>query len=148
MGEYIDSKTKILHKCDCQREWMVTPNNVLKGKKCGCVGSGNSEKKYKNRRTILYYLKVDSIYKIGLTIWETNMKAEEQILNVRYGRKVYDGLNIEIIDYEVFEDGSMAFRLEQKILNEFNDKKYKYISDNMNFFPGYTELFSENIFSC
>lgn len=35
LGEYINKKTKILHRCNvCNNEWKTTPNTILNG--CGC----------------------------------------------------------------------------------------------------------------
>ena len=35
MGQYVDAKTKILHRCKIDGyEWMVSPTNVLSGKSC------------------------------------------------------------------------------------------------------------------
>ena len=35
VGEYIDAKTKILHRCLIHDvEWMVSPTNILSGKGC------------------------------------------------------------------------------------------------------------------
>ena len=36
LEEYIDTKTKILHKCVCGNIWKVMPKNILKGQRCGC----------------------------------------------------------------------------------------------------------------
>jgi len=39
LEEYIDTKTKILHRCICGNEWNIVPSNVLNGQKCGCISS-------------------------------------------------------------------------------------------------------------
>jgi len=54
LENYINMKTKILHKCTCGTEWFSTPGSVLKGSKCGCGVINRGINTYKNRKTILY----------------------------------------------------------------------------------------------
>lgn len=144
---YIGVYTPIEHKCVCGKIFIKEPHSILKGTTCGCKAKNKriySVKTYKNRRTILYYVKVDNLYKIGLSIWENDLGAKENILRKRFGKKIYEKYNITILDYEVFDDGAKAFYLEKEILNTY--KKYKYLSEDMKSFPGYTELFITDIF--
>lgn len=60
VGEYVDAKTKILHKCNIDGyEWDVTPSNMLSGKGCPkCAGN--------NKKTHIQY--IEEIKKINPNI--------------------------------------------------------------------------------
>ena len=139
---------KLLHKCICGNEWECQPRHVLNGitcKKCMKFNIIDIET-YRNNPTILYYIKVDNLFKIGLRLIKNNYKDyESEILKGRYGDKKYKNYNIEILQYKVYEDGAEAYLMEQQILDMYDDKKYMYVSENMNNFGGYTELFTEDI---
>jgi len=146
LEEYKNNTTKILHRCTCGNEWMATPATVLYGFKCGCMLNKKiSSETYKNRKTILYYIKVNELYKIGISLFERYNSPESQILKGRYGDKKYKDYNIKILQYKIYDDGSEAFMKEKEILEEYDNKKYMYISDDMNEFGGYTELFKEDL---
>jgi len=36
LEKYTKRDIKILHKCICSNEWLVTPSSVQLGNKCGC----------------------------------------------------------------------------------------------------------------
>ena len=84
----------------------------------------NNSKIYKNRKTILYYIKIDGKYKIGVTLHEKYKEPSDSITKYRYNK--YN--NIEIISYKIFNNGEEAFLEEQKIIKE--QKEYKYIGEN------------------
>ena len=80
---------------------------------------------YRNRRTILYYIKINNLWKIGLKIWESGRTPEEEILKGRYGQDIkYGNLDIKIIKYKVFEDGYYAALNEAEIKEMYEDDKY------------------------
>lgn len=58
IGEYINSQTKILHKCKlCGYEWEIVPNNILNGQCCPrcCISHGESGvEEYLNHYNIPY----------------------------------------------------------------------------------------------
>lgn len=59
IGEYINSKTKILLKCKkCGYEWNVTPNNVMNSKGCKkCVQKKNADAKRKTLHSLIQEFK-------------------------------------------------------------------------------------------
>jgi len=134
--EYRGSDVKILHKCTCGNIWKVLPLTVLKNNtKCGCdfINLWNEEF-YKNKETILYYIKIKGLYKIGVTLYKDSI---EKSLKKRFYRQEY-----EVIQTDIFKDGREAFVLEQQIL-EFN-KSYRYLGEKV-LSSGNTELFVKDI---
>jgi len=138
LERYINMKTKISHKCVCGNEWEVTPRGVLSGNKCGCRRSYSlrGEAYYKDKETVLYYIKIDNLYKIGVTLFKTDIESS---LKKRFSKRFKD---IEILQTEIFKDGSEAFRLEQSIINE--NWNVRYNGDKI-LDSGNTELFIEDI---
>jgi len=138
---YIKSRTKILHKCYCNNEWLGRPMDVLKGMGCGCKRnySLRGVEFYRGKKTILYYIKIkglnnEDLYKIGVTLYKESI---EKSLKKRFYRQEY-----EIIQTDIFKDGSEAFTLEQQIL-EFN-REYRYLGEKV-LKSGNTELFIKDI---
>lgn len=37
--KYVDTHKQILHRCVCGNEWLVSPHNVLAGRRCGCFSN-------------------------------------------------------------------------------------------------------------
>jgi len=144
LEEYNGSHTKILHKCKCGNKWKVEPTSVLANRYCGCGNISNQLLRYKNRKTILYYIKVNNLYKIGITMLNSKFSVNDNILKSRFKKDVKNGVSIKILKTYIFKNGSEAFLKEQQILNEF--KKYKYIKKDMKWFGGYTELFKKDIY--
>jgi len=140
---YKGTNIKIKHKCTCGNVWEVEPRAVLNGNKCGCKNKLNTIEKYKNRKTILYYIKINNYWKIGISIWERYKTPEENILKYRYAKN--KDLNIKVLKYKVYDDGSEAYLNEQSLLNLFSE--FKYDGSDMENFGGKTELFKEDILS-
>lgn len=109
----------------------------------------NKREIYKNRKTILYYVKLDEIYKIGITLFEKSSDPLKIIRTYRYGPgHKSKNVKLEIIDYKEFLDGSIAFDNEQEILKMNKNKKYlgeKFITENGKS-GGETECFVEDIY--
>ena len=63
---------------------------------------------YTNQPTLLYYIKINGVWKVGIT---------KTSLNERYKKEIKSGMNIEIIREVLYQDGYKAFELEQIILN-------------------------------
>jgi len=143
LEEYIDSKTPIKHRCYCGNEnWVVPPMRVLRGRGCGCKKNYSLRgiDFYRDKETVLYYIKLTLkdkvLYKIGLTLFNESM---EKSLKNRFGKE----LNfIEVQQTKVYKDGSLAFKMEQKIIN--HNWKVKYNGDKV-LKSGNTELFTEDI---
>lgn len=141
LENYISNTIKILHKCTCGNEWKVTPKSILKGSRCNAC-KDNKINLYKNRKTILYYVKVDNYYKIGITLFDGRRSIESNILKKRFGIDIKNGRSINIIKSKLYDDGSNAYITEQKIIYE--NKKHKYEGENM-LVSGNTEMFNKNI---
>ena len=121
LEEYIDSYTKIKHKCICGNEWMVSPHDVMLNNSCGCKKtSGWGRKRFEGEKTILYYIKLEgtNIYKVGITLYDSDYTPEDKIK-----RRLKEN-KIEIIDYKIYEDGGIAWDDEKKCHKE-NTNKYK-----------------------
>jgi len=72
---------------------------------------------FRNRKTILYYIKINEYYKISITT---------RSVKERYSSEIIGQTDYKIIKEWVFDDGVDAFMLEKQILNNINDKdKYK-----------------------
>jgi len=108
--------------------------NNLKDKCCPHFISGKKSphniETYRNRKTILYVLKIDNIYKIGITL-----KSVEE-------RYKYENIGFEIVFSQEFLDGSVAFKIEQEIVTNSNLIKYK--GEKIFKYTGITEMFVEN----
>jgi len=112
---------------------------------------------YRNRKTILYYVKINNLWKIGVAIHEKYKDPIDTILKYRYGMEIkYGNVSIEIIDYKIYENGEYAYLNEQEIL-ELN-AEYKYTGDRILGCNKYgiigeelkksreTEIFTKNIY--
>jgi len=137
---YINAHTPIIIQCNnCGFEKEFSPNKHKRGKgyclECEIIPKRNRGfygiETYNNRRTTLYYIKVNNVYKIGVTL---------STVEKRYSQD--KSVNIEIIKEWVYEDGSEAYLKEQSIIKTY--KAYKY-----NGMPilkgGNSELFTKNI---
>ena len=140
IGDKFNGMSKsVQHECpSCKStDWYPIPSDVLncKSTQCrNCANGANSYTRYKSKRTKLYYIKVDDMYKIGLTQTEVNK---------RYYKEINNGINIQPIREWVFTDGYEAYKLEQKVLRLFNHLQYTGKKVLIN--GGNTELFSSDI---
>ena len=131
IGEYKGLHTKTEHLCDCGNIWEVKPSSVLhKNTKCGCVKKNNKTKLdrdfYKDRATVLYYIKLNEVYKIGITLLN---KSVEQSINRRYSGSHKDkNVKLTIIDYKLYDNGEFAYLNEQEIIEMY--KAERYIGEN------------------
>ena len=91
LEKYYTMETKIKHKCTCGNIWDISPVNVLAGQCCGCKKIGHNIETYKNKKTILYYVNVNNMWKIGLSLF-TRQTIEENILKKRFGKDVKNGV--------------------------------------------------------
>jgi len=91
---------------------------------------------YRGRPTTLYYIKVDNLYKIGLTM--RNIKS-------RFSKKENSSLIQEIKTWR-FEKGEEAYLLEQKIISSYSHLKYNYQKYGEVLKDGNSELFTKDIF--
>jgi len=129
-------KVKIKHQCICGNIWETRPFQVLNGSKCSCAKVNFcNENFYKNKKTILYYIKIKNSYKVGVCLWRS--EPEKDIGN-RYRQ---DKLDIKIISYICYNDGSLAYNREQEIIYKNKNNRAKPILKT-----GNTELFNNIIF--
>ena len=101
--------------------------------------SHHDESKYKDRKTVLYYIRINynkkNYYKIGITLKD-----------VSYRFKYEKNLDFKILIEEPFDDGSIAYRIEQEIKNKFYNKKY-ILHENIKILKdgGNHEIYNTNI---
>jgi len=146
--EYNVTGKKIIITCHIHGDFKQKPTyhkNFASG--CpSCAAYKTSYETYKGRPTILYYIKINDLWKIGVCLVDNRFKTmESNILKGRFRGHAKHNLSISIINYEVFEDGIDAYLLEQRILCEFDSMRYFYKNNDMNWFGGYTELFCQDI---
>jgi len=100
---------------------------------------------YKDRPTLLYYVKVNNLWKIGICLVDKRFKSfEHNIINGRF-REYKNKLNINVLKFKLFKDGYDAYKSEQEILNLFDSDRYIHTNSDMNWFGGHTELFKVDI---
>lgn len=104
---------------------------------------------YRNRKTILYYIKINEVYKVGIAIHERYENPMDTIKKQRYTKSSLSINNIlKIIDYKIYNDGYLAAFDENEIIEMY--KEYKYIGENFitgtNKSKGESECFNINIY--
>ena len=139
--DYIGAHKKVKIICKEHGVFEQTAGNHLRG--AGCLKCSNEYKgwgrdRYKDKRTILYFLKVhtsnQTLYKIGIT---SRMNVFE-----RYKSEL-SNCKITILNEIVYEDGALAFDEEQRIIKE--NKEYRYRGGKVFNDTGTTEMFTINI---
>ena len=91
--------------------------------------------KYFDKPTVLYYAKINNLYKIGITT-----KVENPIK--RFESDIKQGLEVKIIQIDYYILGKYAYEKEQEILQEYLE--YSYIGEDI-IDSGNTELFTKDI---
>ena len=133
LSAYHNQSEKGKFRClTCDHEWETYFGNVLNVSGCPrCAAKKSRYDTYKDVPTTLYYIYLNDreVYKIGIT--QTSVKE-------RYPREPY-----ELIMTKKFDDGLLAYDLEQDIIHKFKDFRasYETISD----FGGRSECFKEDI---
>jgi len=136
---YNGNKNKIKINCPIHGEFEIIANKHTSGKR-GCPKCGNLRKgselfeRYKNRSALLYYIKIEDVYKIGITVGSVHS---------RFSTELNKGINIDIIDTVTFDDGIEAYNKEQEILRLFQADRITFEND---YFRS-TECFNKNIFN-
>ena len=85
------------------------PNCILENKKKNYSILLNA--KYFDKPTVLYYAKINNLFKIGITTKVSNPLE-------RFHSDILNGVDVEIIELEYFILGKFAYEKEQKILKE------------------------------
>ena len=104
---YKGNETKIEIICKKHGVFTQTPHAHNSGSGCNICGSetrGASRRLFVGKKTILYYIKIQNLFKIGIT--RTSIKQR------MYGEKY------ELIDSWIFNNGEEAFDIEKKILEK------------------------------
>ena len=111
--DYKNNYTKINIKCNKHGVFEQKPNDHLTGYGCSlCAGERTKYEKYKDKPTILYYIRISEVYwKIGLT---------QATIEKRFNKELGSNIKIETIFTRVYEDGWEAYLIEQKILKDTN----------------------------
>jgi len=126
----VNKKTMITYKCvyhGIQEQRLDAHLNGHGCRSCNCVG--HTKEYYRNKQTLLYYVKINNLYKIGVTIHD---------IHIRFNNSD----NVILIESWIFEDGAEAFIIEQNIIK--NNVKNKYFGENV-IKSGNTELFITDI---
>lgn len=109
IGDYINGKTKTTFKCVCGNIWMSTPGNILKGQGCpSCAEYGFKL----NKPAWIYVIDFGEFIKYGIT---NNIK-------VRLGKLKQSNGKYFVVITKMYETGSMAFNMEQRIKQELGGK--------------------------
>lgn len=100
-------KSKII--CDKHGIFMQEPTAHKCGSGCPqCAFEKTNYSKYKDKKTLLYYVKIDDYFKIGLS---------QRSVDIRFCKDVRNGVAVKTITTIEFDDGWEAYLLEQQILN-------------------------------
>jgi hypothetical protein len=132
MEPYINARFPILHSCSEGHEWLIRPDNILRGDGCpSCASYGFDP----NKPATLYYVKISSkyltYYKIGITNnLEKRFQAERD--------KV-----IKVLLTENFDLGIDAREKEQKLLSLHKEQRVKHSGFLKS--RGNTELFKIDV---
>ena len=80
LGQYVNSTTKILHKCKlCGREWLVVPYDILSGK--GCRDCGIKRTSNANRKTHEQYMQDLYVINKNIVVVENYINTDTPILH-------------------------------------------------------------------
>ena len=134
---FIKSAEKVTVTCPFHADFLVSPNNHLKGKgcpKCAVNKRGWNRSLYSDTPTSIYYAIVnDKYFKVGIS---KQGERHRYYKDHRYGNK------IDIIVESWFFDGAVAYDLEKEMLLEIRDIK---ASENVLQHGGNTELHTEDM---
>ena len=136
-ASFIKSTEKTQVSCPYHGDFLVSPNNHLKGKgcpKCALNKRGWNRSLYTGVPTSIYYAIVnDKYFKVGIS---KQGERHRYYKDRRYGNK------IDIIVESWFLDGAIAYDLEKEMLLEIRGIK---ASENVLQHGGNTELHTEDI---
>lgn len=134
---YYSNKTNVEIICHNHGSFFQTPAEHKRGEGCPYCAkekySWNNISFYKNRKTILYYVKVNDLFKIGLTLKSTKSRFMSDVKN---------GVSVVEIKTWEYENGEDAYKKEQQIL--FENRKYRYYGEKV-LNGGDSELFTKDV---
>ncbi len=132
--EYKGANAKVEIICPSHGSFHQDAQSHLSKHGCpGCANDKTAYEKYKDKPTTIYYNKVNDLWKIGIRL---------RTFGHRYNEDIRNGVVISELDTKLFVDGWEAYQLEQKILKEYESKKY---TGPRVLVAGNTELFSEDV---
>jgi len=102
---YTNSKTASTITCPVHGNFEQRPSNHLSGYGCSQCGEIEKRKRYYNKPTTLYYIRVNNYYKIGIT---------KNSIGKRFSTDL--NVNIQEIKSWVFSTGKIAYKIEQYLL--------------------------------
>lgn len=127
--------SKSLHLCSCGNKWEIKPYDVLRGIHCyECSGGLHTDRFYLGKETILYYVEISGLWKIGITLFRGDIESS---LKRRFNTESY-----KLIFSRIYKNGAEAYYQEQDILESNAGSKY---NSGKIIKAGYTEMFSEDI---
>lgn len=133
-----DSILTICKECGNSRNHKIC--NILSGHAgCRiCLKSLNSwsAERYQGKETILYFIRINDLYKVGLT---------QKSVSSRYYKELKAGYDIEVLFTITYANGAEAFKEEQRIIKD--NSQFRYKGDKVLIDGGDSELFVTNIFS-
>ena len=138
--EIIKSHDRIFVQCStCGKGHTPKVYNILSGHS-GCSGCRYSKSswtsdRYKGKKTLLYYVRIGDLYKVGLT---------RKTVASRFYKELQAGFDIEVIFTIEYVNGEEAFKEEQRILQEYSIFRYK--GDKMLINGGNSELLTTDVF--
>jgi hypothetical protein len=137
LDDYINSYTKIRHKCGKGHIWEARPDTILRGGKCPrCNSLAGFDS---NKPAVLYYIKVTyanlDYYKVGVT----NRTIEERFRKDTWNSRI----EIKILKETYYTVGLEAKQEESRILRQF--KEHRQHIPELLLSGGNTELFEFDI---
>lgn len=137
--EYLGAFTKIMTECvvcGCTKKHRI--NSILTGHS-GCKVCATSKKlwtedRYENLPTMLYYIRIGELYKIGLT---------RKTVASSFYKELSEGYDIEVIFTILYANGAEAFKEEQRIKSLYREFRYK--GEKVLINGGDSELFTMNV---
>lgn len=127
---YEKAITKVDIICMTHGVFSQTPSMHKSGNGCPkCAKNKTILTMYKNKHAILYYIKINDMWKIGIT---------KRSVYERYKKEITSGMSVEIIREVSYVDGYEAYELEQFILK--NTINYSALKENSLIDGGWTEV--------
>ena len=77
------------------------------------ISSVHCEDFYRNKPTILYYVKVNRLYKVGVTLYDKRRNISSNILKKRFRSSIKKGFDIEVLETKIYNNGEQAYLQEQ-----------------------------------
>lgn len=114
--DYISQNIPIEVVCKTHGSWFPLASNFKNGS--GCPYCNNTEARFSDLPTLVYYIKYKGNYKIGVTTKSVLERFRNEVSK--------DELNtLEIIFQQEMSAGMVAYNIEQKVLAKYREYEYK-----------------------